>query len=140
MTAFDLVFGHRERARLRLSILGYAHPDIAEPEGFDLLDVRLDVSAGSVVAEFSVQMHDFELTDLADYLVEIVSGNGPARALTFAGGMLELSFAPSRRGPVLLGVILKEVDDAHLRLEYLVTLEPHEIGQVAAALGRFKDG
>ena len=138
MIAFDLVFGHRERARLRLSILGYAHPEIAEPEGFDLLDVRLDVSAGSVTAEFAVQIHDFELSDLAEYLGEIVSGNGPARALTFAGGMLELSFAPSRRGPVLLGVILKEVDDAHLRLEYLVTLEPHEIGNAAAALDRLK--
>ncbi len=139
MIAFDLVFGHRERARLRLSILGYAHPEIAEPEGFDLLDVRLDVRAGSVTAEFAVQIHDFELSELAEYLAEIVSGNGPARALTFAGGILELSFAPSRRGPVLLGVILKEVDDAHLRLEYLVTLEPHEIGQAAAALERLKD-
>ncbi len=136
--AFELVFGHRERARLRLSILGYAHPEIAEPEGFDLLDVRLDVRAGSVTAEFAVQIHDFELSDLAEYLSEIVSGNGPARALTFAGGILELSFAPSRRGPVLLGVILKEVDDAHLRLEYLVTLEPHEIGQAATALDRLK--
>lgn len=134
MTPFDVVFGHRERAHFRLSVLEYLHPEMREPEGFDLLRVQAHIGAGSAKATFDLEMHVYELTELASYLETITSGNGPPHMLSFAGGTVELSFAPSRRGPVLLGVIIKEVDDAHLRLEYLITLEPHEIGQAFFAL------
>ena len=46
-----------------------------------------------------------------------------------ARGLLTLSFAPSKRGPVLCGVLLKTIDASHVRLEFLITLEPQDISR-----------
>jgi hypothetical protein len=51
---------------------------------------------------------------------------------------LTLSFAPSKRGPVLCGVLLKTIDASHLRLEFLVTLEPQDISRTLFELSQLK--
>jgi hypothetical protein len=110
-----------------IEILGYAHPEVAEPEGMDLLDCLVHADAPPVQAAFPVPIRVEELGAVADYLSAINSGNGPNESFTIAGGLFELSFAPSRRGPVLCAVRLKSIERAHVRLEYLVTLEPEAI-------------
>jgi hypothetical protein len=126
--------GHRELPHLRLDVRGYAHPDVAEPEGLDLLRVHAHASAAPVTTTFEFDVGVYELRELGAYLEEINSGNGPMRSFPIAGGMLTLSFAPSRRGPVLCSVLLKSIDASHLRVEYLVTLEPEEITSTLAQL------
>jgi len=118
-----------DKPDLRLELLGFAHPDVAEPEGLDLITIRAHANAPPVAATFDLTVAVYELRDLAAYLREINSGNGPMRNFSLAGGLLALSFAPSRRGPVLCAVLLKSIDAAHLRLEYLVTLEPADISR-----------
>lgn len=127
---FEVQFGQSEHARLRLSILGYEHPEVAEPEGLDVVRAHFLVDAGSVSATFEGRLFGYELQELCEYLSLIISGNGPAKSMTFGGGVFELAFAPSRRGPMLLVVTIKEIDETHLRLEYMVRLEPHEIVQI----------
>lgn len=130
----EIHLGAGNAANLRLEVLGYAHPDIAEPEGLDLVNVRAHASASPVEAAFDLDIAIYELRDLAEYLAQINSGNGPSRDVELAGGLLGLSFAPSRRGPVLCAVRHKSIDASHLRVEYLVTLEPSDITRCIAQL------
>ncbi len=113
-----------------LEIAGYVHPEVAEPEGMDLLECRVHAAAPPVRATFGVTVRVEELHAVRGYLERINTGNGPAASFSLAGGLFELSFAPSRRGPVLCGVRLKSIERSHVRLEYLITLEPEEITRV----------
>jgi len=126
MTAKTVRIGDGEPS-VALEILGYVHPEVAEPDGMDLLECLVHADAPPVKATFPVSMRVEELRNLAAYLGEINSGNGPAGSFAIAGGLFELSFAPTRRGPVLCAVRLKSIEQAHVRLEYLVTLEPEAI-------------
>ncbi|HTX55863.1 MAG TPA: hypothetical protein VMD47_02045 [Candidatus Acidoferrales bacterium] len=110
-----------------IQIAGYVHPDVAEPEGMDLLDCFVRACAPPVDATFPITIRVDELRALGSYLATINSGNGPAGSFSLSGGLFDLSFAPSRRGPVLCAVGLKSIEASHVRLEYLVTLEPEEI-------------
>lgn len=137
---FAVRLGRRQDApSLAIAVLDYQHPDTAEPADLDLLSCRADARAGAVEASFDVAIGLWELLELREYLGSINSGNGPARSFALGGGLLTLSFAPSRRGPVLCSVLLKSIDASHLRLEYLVTLEPEAISRTLeefAALDR----
>ncbi len=116
-----------EDSRLQIEVLDYEHPERAEPAGLDLMQCRVSAHAGQVQAAFPMSIGLYELAELHDYLRAIGSGNGPSRSFALAGGLLTLSFAPSRRGPVLCAVLIKTIDASHVRLEFLVTLEPEEI-------------
>lgn len=132
---FNVRLGSDEaKPHLRIEIIGYEHPEVAEPHGLDLLKSRVHASAPPVHAAFELLIRIDELLELRGYLNEINSGNGPPATFSIAGGLLSLSFAPSRRGPVLCAVMLKSIDASHIRLEYLVTLEPEAITR---ALGEF---
>src|SRR6185312_4189274 len=120
---FDVVLGRRDASHLRLEVLGFVHPDVAEPHGFDLLACRVLAHAEPVVATFPFSLRVMELIELRAYLAEINSGNGPPAAFAMSGSLLNLSFAPSRRGPVLCAVLLKSIDASHVRLEFMLTLE-----------------
>ncbi|MGZ3529974.1 MAG: hypothetical protein ACXWNZ_04200 [Vulcanimicrobiaceae bacterium] len=129
--------GHdTDASHLVLEVLDYEHPDTAEPEGFDLMRCRVTAHAEPIDAAFDIPIGLWELQELRDYLVEINSGNGPQQSFSLGGGLLTLSFAPSKRGPVLCAVLLKTVDAAHVRLEYLVTLEPESISRTLMQLAR----
>ncbi len=132
----DVTLGGVAGAHLRIDIVGYEHPDVAEPQGLDLLDCRVHASAEPVVADFALSMRVMEFVELRGYLEEINSGNGPPATFSLAGGLLSLSFAPSRRGPVLCAVLLKSIDASHVRLEFMITLEPVEITRTLADLDR----
>ncbi len=119
--------GDEPRAHVRIEIDDFAHPDTAEPHGLDLLNCRVHACAPPLRATFDLAVRVDEFLELRAYLAEINSGNGPQASFTFAGGVFALSFAPSRRGPILCAVQLKSIDAAHLRIEYLVTLEPDSI-------------
>ena len=131
---FDVLFGRRDASHLRLEVLGYVHPEVAEPHGFDLLDCRVRAHADPVNATFAFSLRVMELVELRAYLAEINSGNGPPAAFAMSGGLLNLSFAPSRRGPVLCAVLLKSIDASHVRLEFMLTMEPEDISNAVAAL------
>lgn len=124
------------RPSLALEVVDYAHPERAEPEGLDLMNCRALARAGPLEASFEIAIGLWELFDLRDYLEGINSGNGPAQSFMLGGGLLTLSFAPSRRGPVLCAVLLKTIDASHVRLEYLITLEPTDISRTLFALAR----
>ena len=117
---------------LVLEVLGYEHPDTIEPAGLDLMKCRVIAAAHAVKASFDISLRLADLFDLRAYLSDINSGNGPQQTFTFAGGLLSLSFAPSKRGPVLCAVLLKTIDASHVRLEYLITLEPDSITRTLA--------
>ncbi|MEO9170255.1 MAG: hypothetical protein ABI282_00705 [Candidatus Baltobacteraceae bacterium] len=135
MVPLNVRFGHDDdKPHVRLEVVGFEHPEVAEPDGLDLLVCRVHAKAPPVAATFDVSLRVAELLDLREYLAEINSGNGPPMAFSIAGGLLNLSFAPSRRGPVLCAVQLKSIDASHVRLEYLVTLEPESIGRSIADL------
>ncbi len=136
MTARTIRIGEGE-PQVALEILGYAHPDVAEPEGMDLLDCLVHAVAPPVQATFPVPIRVDELRAVGAYLEQINSGNGPPASFAIAGGLFELSFAPSRRGPVLCAVRLKSIEKAHARLEYLVTLEPEAITRLLRDLSAF---
>ena len=121
-----------------IHIAGYVHPEVAEPEGMDLLDCAVRAVAPPVEATFPVSIRVDELRSLGSYLAQINSGNGPAGNFSFAGGLFDLSFAPSRRGPVLCALGLKSIEASHVRLEYLVTLEPQAITKLLADLAGFE--
>ncbi|HTU71010.1 MAG TPA: hypothetical protein VMF11_11890 [Candidatus Baltobacteraceae bacterium] len=124
---------------VEIQIAGYVHPEVAEPEGMDLLDCFVHVAAPPVDATFPVSIRVDELRSLRTYLEQINSGNGPPGGVSISGGLFDLSFAPTRRGPVLCAVGLKSIEAAHVRLEFLVTLEPEEITKLIndlAALDR----
>jgi hypothetical protein len=122
------------KPHVRIEIAGYEHPDTVEPHGMDLLRCIVHADAPPVRAAFDVSIRVEEFVALAAYLQQINSGNGPPENFTFAGGLFELSFAPSRRGPVLCGVRLKSIETSHARLEYLVTLEPESISRALTEL------
>ena len=133
---YEIRLGHDEtKPHLRLRVHGYAYPDRAEPDGLDLLRCDADVHADPVRAAFPLQIVVNDLLELRDYLAEINSGNGPQRAFSFAGGLLNIDFAPSRRGPVLCAVRVKSIEASHVRVEYLITLEPESITRSLQELG-----
>lgn len=133
---FDVVLGRRDAPHLRLEVLGFVHPEVAEPHGFDLLACRVRAHADPVQATFAFSLRVMELVELRAYLAEINSGNGPPAAFAMSGGLLNLSFAPSRRGPVLCAVLLKNIDVSHVRLEFMITMEPEDISEARAALDK----
>ncbi|MGA8535348.1 MAG: hypothetical protein WB615_14670 [Candidatus Tumulicola sp.] len=134
--AFEVRLGSRDAAHLRVEVAGYLHPEVAEPQGFDLLDCRAHATAEPVTASFAYAVRVNELFELRSYLGEINSGNGPSAAFAMAGGLLNLSFAPSRRGPVLCAVLLKNIDASHVRLEFMIALEPRDISRTLDDLAR----
>lgn len=121
-------------AHVRFEVTGYVHPERAEPAGMDLLLCTVRAVAPPVDAAFELSIRVEEFAALGEYLAQINSGNGPPANFAFADGLLELSFAPSRRGPVLCAVRLKSIDTAHVRVEYLVTLEPEAISRSVTSL------
>ena len=82
---FDIVLGRREATHLRLEVLGFVHPEVAEPHGFDLLACRVRAHAEPVNATFAFSLRVMELVELRSYLAEINSGNGPPAAFTMSG-------------------------------------------------------
>ncbi|HEY8298444.1 MAG TPA: hypothetical protein VIG32_10550 [Candidatus Baltobacteraceae bacterium] len=121
---------------LVIEVIDYQHPEIAEPEGLDLMRCRATAHAHPVSASFDIPIGLWELEELRDYLSEINSGNGPSTNVSLGSGLLALSFAPTKRGPVLCAVLLKTVDASHVRLEFLVTLEPAAITRTLMQLAR----
>jgi hypothetical protein len=127
-----------QSAEVRIEIIGYEHPEVAEPHGMDLLACKIHAHAPPVEAVFDVSIRVEELQSLRSYLEQINSGNGPSANFNIAGGIFTLSFAPSRRGPVLCAVHLKSIEASHVRLEYLVTLEPESITRSLKDLESFE--
>lgn len=119
------------RPHLTIEVLGYTHPDTAEPADLDLMRCRVAAHAPPVEALFEMSVPLWELFELRDYLRDIAGANGPSKTISLAGGLLSLSFAPSRRGPVLCAALLKSIEAAHARLEFLITLEPADIARAA---------
>jgi hypothetical protein len=132
-TPLAIRLGAEGSARLQLDVLDYEHPERAEPADLDLMHCRVTAHAGPVEASFEMAIGLYELFELRTYLQSIGSGNGPSQSFMLAGGLLSLSFAPSKRGPVLCAVMLKTIDASHVRLEYLITLEPEEISRMLFA-------
>lgn len=124
--------------RLLVEVLGYQHPDTVEPADLDLMHCRVSAQADPVNATFDMPIGLWELFELRDYLAEINTGNGPPESFLLAGGLLTLSFAPSKRGPVLCAVLVKTIDASHVRLEYLITLEPQDISRTHFQLSQLK--
>ncbi len=139
MDPFELHLGNAATAHVRLAVLGFEHPEVAEPDGLDLLLCRIEAGTPAIAAAFELSLRTGELRDLRRYLAEINSGNGPPATFALAGGLLELAFAPSRRGPVLTAVRLSAIDASHARLEFVLALEPPEITRAVAALERLPD-
>ncbi len=135
----QIEIGATERPpRLMLEVLDYEHPERAEPANLDLLQCRITAHALPVEATFELSIGVWELLEVRDYLQKIVSGNGPSHSFNLAGGLLSLSFAPSRRGPVLCAVLLKTIDASHVRLEFLITLEPQDISRTVFDMARLE--
>jgi hypothetical protein len=127
----EITIGAGDRhPRLHVQVLDFEHPERAEPADLDLMHCRVTAHAEPVEATFEIAIGLWELLELREYLQRIGSGNGPSQGFMLAGGLLTLSFAPSKRGPVLCGVLLKTIDASHLRLEYLITLEPADIARM----------
>jgi hypothetical protein len=135
-SSIDFLLGSTNEAHVRIEVLGYEHPEVVEPQGLDLLECRVYASASPVQGEFIFSLRVAELIELRSYLAQIHSGNGPPASLALAHGLLNLSFAPSRRGPVLCAVMLKSIDVSHVRLEFMVTLEPQDIGRALGELSQ----
>jgi hypothetical protein len=132
----DFLLGNSGDAHVRIEVLGYEHPEVAEPQGLDLLECRVHACAEPVVADFVYSLRVMELIELRAYLAEINSGNGPPATFELAHGLISLTFAPSRRGPVLCAVLLKSIDASHVRLEFMITLEPQDIGRALGDLAQ----
>lgn len=126
------------RPRLVVEVLGYQHPDTVEPADLDLMHCRVSAQADPVNATFDMPIGLWELFELRDYLTKINTGNGPSESFMLAGGLLTISFAPSKRGPVLCAVLVKTIDASHVRLEYLITLEPQDISRTHFQLSQLK--
>lgn len=133
---FGVRLGSTGAAHVVIEIAGYEHPEVAEPQGFDLLECRVHARAEPVDATFVYSVRVAELLDLRAYLAEINAGSGPPATFAIAGGLLNLSFAPSRRGPVLCAVLLKSIEASHVRLEFMVTLEPSDISGALGELAK----
>lgn len=128
----------QQRPRLLVEVLGYQHPDTVEPADLDLMHCRVSAQADPVNATFDMPIGLWELFELRDYLAKINTGNGPSESFMLAGGLLTISFAPSKRGPVLCAVLVKTIDASHVRLEYLITLEPGDIARTHFQLSQLK--
>lgn len=126
------------KPRLLVQVLGYQHPDTVEPADLDLMHCRVSAQADPVNAMFDMPIGLWELFELRDYLGQITTGNGPSESFMLAGGLLTISFAPSKRGPVLCAVLVKTIDASHVRLEYLITLEPQDIARTHFQLSQLK--
>lgn len=135
----EISIGAAERQpRLSVEVLGYQHPDTVEPADLDLMHCRVSAQADPVNAAFDMPIGLWELFELRDYLEQINTGNGPSESFMLAGGLLTISFAPSKRGPVLCAVLVKTIDASHVRLEYLITLEPQDIARTHFQLSQLK--
>lgn len=137
-SACEVLLGRDSGAHLRVEIAGFEHPDVAEPQGLDLLDCRAHAIAEPVRASFRYSVRAEEFWDVRAYLERINSGNGPPKAFSIAGGLFGLAFAPTRRGPVLCAVTLKNIDESHVRLEYMIALEPEDIRRAVEDLERLQ--
>ena len=124
--------------RLVIDVQGYRHPDTVEPADLDLMQCRIDAQAQPVNASFEMPIGLWELFEVRDYLAQISTGNGPSKHFMLAGGLLSISFAPSKRGPVLCAVLLKTIDASHVRLEFLITLEPQDIARTHFQLSQLR--
>ncbi len=102
------------------------------------MQCSVTAQAEPVHATFDMPIGLWELFELRDYLAEINTGNGPPKNFMLAGGLLTLSFVPSKRGPVLCAVLLKTIDASHVRLEYLITLEPQDISRTHFQLSQLR--
>jgi hypothetical protein len=102
------------------------------------MQCRVSAQADPVDAAFEMPIGLWELFELREYLGQINTGNGPSQSFMLAGGLLTLSFAPSKRGPVLCAVLLKTIDASHVRLEFLITLEPQDIARTQFELSRLR--
>lgn len=128
----------RPTPQLLIEVLDYEHPDTAEPADLDLMHCRVHTQAPPLDAAFEMPIALWEFFALRDYLQKIESGNGPSENFMLAGGLLTLSFAPSKRGPVLCAVLLKTIDASHLRVEFLITLEPQDIARTLFDISQLK--
>jgi hypothetical protein len=134
--SFGVRLGSADETHLVMHVAGYEHPEVAEPAGFDLLECHVYARAQPVEATFTYSVRVAELVELRCYLAEINAGSGPPATFAMAGGLLNLSFAPSRRGPVLCAVLLKSIEASHVRLEFMVTLEPEDISSALGELAK----
>lgn len=137
-TPLAIRFGGEHGASLDLHVVDFEHPERAEPESLDLMHCRALAHAGAVEASFEMPIGLYELFEVRDYLQRIASGNGPPASFSLAGGLLTLSFAPSKRGPVLCAVMVKTIDASHVRLEYLITLETQHLSRTAFLLSELQ--
>lgn len=137
--ACEVHLGRESGAHLRVEIAGFEHPEVAEPQGLDLLDCRVHVLAEPVRASFRYSVRTVEFWDVRAYLERINSGNGPPQTFSIADGLLALAFAPTRRGPVLCAVTLKNIEESHVRLEFMIALEPADITRAIEDLARLRE-
>jgi len=139
MNPLTVMFGDKDNEPcLIVEVMGYEHPDTAEPANLDLLRCRVTARAGPAAGVFDIAIRLSELLEVRDYLGEINSGNGPSQTFVLAGGLLSLAFAPTRRGPVLCVVLLKTIDASHVRLEFLLTLEPQDLSRAFMRLSQLQ--
>jgi hypothetical protein len=130
----EIRFGPEEGANVVVGVAGYAEPQVAVPNAIDVLKCVVRVAAGPLNGEFDCPIALSDLSALRTYLARINSGNGPQASFAMAGGLFTLSFAPSRRGPVLCAALLKSIEASHARLEFMIALEPRDIGHALGGL------
>jgi hypothetical protein len=131
----EIRIGPEDGAHVAIVAGGYAAPQVAAPHGLDVLECAARVRAGPMGGVFDLRIHERDLRALRTYLSRINSGNGPQASFSLAGGLFTLSFAPTRRGPVLCAALIKSIEASHARLEFMITLEPRDITH---ALGGFE--
>ncbi len=69
MISLDIRLGHdEEKPYVRVEVIGFQHPEVAEPSGLDLLVCRVHASAAPVAAVFDVPMRVADLLELRAYL------------------------------------------------------------------------
>jgi hypothetical protein len=123
----EIRIGSEAAAHVAITVVGYARPQVGAPNGIDVLDCVVRVSAGPLSGDITCPIRLAELATVRAYLARINSGNGPQASFAMAGGLFTLSFAPSRRGPVLCAAMLKSIEASHARLEFMIALEPSDI-------------
>jgi hypothetical protein len=131
----EIRIGPEDGAHVAIVAGGYATRQVAAPHGLDVLECAARVRAGPMGGVFDLRIHERDLRALRTYLSRINSGNGPQASFSLAGGLCTLSFAPTRRGPVLCAALIKSIEASHARLEFMITLEPRDITH---ALGGFE--
>jgi hypothetical protein len=130
----EIRIGPEGASHVVLAVAGYARPQVGAPNGIDVLECAVRVDAGPLRGEFVCPIALAELAALRAYLERVNSGNGPQGSFAMAGGLLTLSFAPSRRGPVLCAAMLKSIEASHARLEFMIALEPRDISHALGGL------